>query len=393
MRRSSPELEIPPGRADELLRHLRSTARVGGITHTYYRYPARSDPSFVRAAIAAFTEPGDVVMDPFMGGGTTAVEALVHGRRFVGVDLNPLSKFIANVKTTPLTEFDRSILLDWASRYDQLTPPTSVNPDASEWHHVPWWLRRATSGLVESAKALPLSRQERFARCTILRTAQWALDGRRSLPTTAEFHRMHRKVATEMVLGGIPGTVGGHHGVSSSREPARLFLERSVIGIERDSRVIREWRPVKLVLTSPPYPGVHVLYHRWQVKGRRETALPYWIAGLEDGFPESRFTFGPRHDPDLQQYLPRYSEAFASIANVLDRDSLVVQVLGFSRPETQLPKILSALETLGFEEVGFGYRGPSDARAWRHVPNRKWHANLQQGNGGSEVLLVHRLAS
>jgi hypothetical protein len=42
-------------------------------------------------------------------------------------------------------------------------------------------------------------------------------------------------------------------------------------------------RKAKLIVTSPPYPGVHVLYHRWHVDGRRETPAPYWIAGCNDG--------------------------------------------------------------------------------------------------------------
>ena len=32
--------------------------------------------------------------------------------------------------------------------------------------------------------------------------------------------------------------------------------------------------PADLVVTSPPYPGIHMLYHRWQVDGRKETDAP-----------------------------------------------------------------------------------------------------------------------
>jgi len=35
-----------------------------------------------------FTQPNDLVCDPFIGGGTTAVAALLHGRRFVGFDID-----------------------------------------------------------------------------------------------------------------------------------------------------------------------------------------------------------------------------------------------------------------------------------------------------------------
>jgi site-specific DNA-methyltransferase (adenine-specific)/site-specific DNA-methyltransferase (cytosine-N4-specific) len=39
--------------------------------------------------IRLFTQPGDVVLDPFIGSGTTAVAAIQMGRNFTGIDINP----------------------------------------------------------------------------------------------------------------------------------------------------------------------------------------------------------------------------------------------------------------------------------------------------------------
>ena len=72
-----------PERARSLLPVLRRAARdqsqIRGLTHCFYRYPARFSPTFAGAAIEAFSRPGQVVFDPFMGGGTTIVEAMVRG--------------------------------------------------------------------------------------------------------------------------------------------------------------------------------------------------------------------------------------------------------------------------------------------------------------------------
>lgn len=54
--------------------------RVQGLTHNFYRYPARFSPQFARTAIELFSKPGDVVLDPYVGGGTTIVEASVLNR-------------------------------------------------------------------------------------------------------------------------------------------------------------------------------------------------------------------------------------------------------------------------------------------------------------------------
>ena len=57
--------------------------------------------------IKLFTQPGDIVLDPFMGSGTSAIAAQSLDRRFVGVELNPeyiaiAEKRIAEQKTSNL---------------------------------------------------------------------------------------------------------------------------------------------------------------------------------------------------------------------------------------------------------------------------------------------------
>jgi len=52
-------------------------------------YPAEKPPAVSEILIAQSTEPGQLVVDPFMGSGSVGVAALSLGRRFRGTDINP----------------------------------------------------------------------------------------------------------------------------------------------------------------------------------------------------------------------------------------------------------------------------------------------------------------
>src|SRR5260370_20191625 len=95
---------------DELLAAIAAKDPISGYTHNFYRYPARFSPLFVREVIRHYSRPGEVVLDPFMGGGTTIVEAIALGRKAIGVDLNSLAHFVSTVKTTPLSNYDVDVL-------------------------------------------------------------------------------------------------------------------------------------------------------------------------------------------------------------------------------------------------------------------------------------------
>ena len=85
--------------------------KIQGKSHTFYRYPAAFSPVFAETIIKNFTKPGEIVLDPFVGGGTAAVEAIALQRKFYGVDVNPLSVLVSKVKTTILPH-SKKIFID-----------------------------------------------------------------------------------------------------------------------------------------------------------------------------------------------------------------------------------------------------------------------------------------
>ena len=68
--------------------------------HSLHKFYGKLIPAIPAWAIECFSQPGDLVLDPFCGSGTTLVEALLAGRDAIGVDLDPLSILISRAKTT-----------------------------------------------------------------------------------------------------------------------------------------------------------------------------------------------------------------------------------------------------------------------------------------------------
>jgi hypothetical protein len=172
--------------------------------------------------------------------------------------------------------------------------------------------------------------------------------------------------------------------------PQAHCINRTTAGAETET-LVQDVCPPKLIVTSPPYPGIHVLYHRWQVDGRKEAPAPFWIAGKLDGAGLSYYTMGDRKNPGLSTYFANLEASFRSVAQMAGPKTTIVQMVAFSEVEWQLPRYLDVMNTCGFhEEISWGI-DEGDRRLWRNVPNRKWHAQQRSTSPGAmEVVLVHR---
>ncbi len=363
---------------------------VTGLTHSLYRYPARFSPMFARVAIETFTKPGDTVLDPFVGGSTTLVESLALGRHSVGVDVSELSLFLARVKTSLLTETEMLAVSSWAKStiYD-LSPLKPVErhwvwQEAGYQENLPWRFRKVAEQALNGTRELSTTLQP-LARCIILRTLQWAVDCKKYLPTAADFRDHLVENAAEAVAG-LRELVTRVHATGHPPATIEVFHESAEKIPLLPSNLLHH-RPPTLVVTSPPYPGVHVLYHRWQVLGRRETRAPFWIADCRDGQGTAFYTFADRQNSRHEElYFAKLLNAFTGIRKVVSAKAYVVQLVGFSEPDRHLRMYLQTMERAGFRE--FRANLP---QIWRDVPNRKWYTSLrEQTRKTSEVLLIHR---
>lgn len=342
--------------------------------HGLYGYPARFSPYFVQSALRAVAHPRSTVLDPFMGSGTTLLEALKLGHYPTGIDLSPVSNFIVErlVRGTSNRTLDKigdavsELLAAVTAEHETLGvwPAEHTNDlEFSELFRVlETFVTMALDLRGETAKLLQL---------IALSAGQWAIDGRRepvSVDKLIERIRLLGSTVPKLIAfwnQSLNETWGGRDWRSevrlnkgdTSEELLRIASESS--------------QKYDLAISSPPYVGVHVLYAKWQLRGRKETHLPAFIVGASPK-PESFLTMGTRKGGE-HEYFERMSRVAEGLSMVMKPGSVLVQLVGFSKSQTQLPQYIDLFESRGFLRILPPHYDQSDLS--REVPSRKWHAN------------------
>ncbi len=145
-------------------------------SHDVHAFAAKFPPQLPRAFIRGLTAPGDVVLDPMMGSGTTIVEALLEGRRGIGLDIDPLALRVSQAKTIPMIADDlRNIGLKVISQAQDLLSDHSIERliqkfDSRTKEFIDYWFypktQRELAALVLSMQTVDVSLVRRFLELT-----------------------------------------------------------------------------------------------------------------------------------------------------------------------------------------------------------------------------------
>jgi len=126
------------------------TARTEYYTHGYHPFSAKYIPQIPHRLISTFSKKNDLILDNFVGSGTTLVESKVLGRNAIGVDINPLACLIAKVKTTVIkkpeiegiSRFLVSLGVSLRGKTSPSRPPIiarsvieELHPNIAKWYH------------------------------------------------------------------------------------------------------------------------------------------------------------------------------------------------------------------------------------------------------------------
>src|SRR5262245_16562221 len=117
----------------------------GHSLHPMCSYLASFPAALAHAFIARYSRPGDDVLDPFSGRGTTPLQAAAEGRIGVGNDLNPFAHLLTAAKVEPPTQAEArtratTLRLAWAASSPQwleLAASIQASPDRGGPEPVP----------------------------------------------------------------------------------------------------------------------------------------------------------------------------------------------------------------------------------------------------------------
>ena len=338
------------------------------LTHGLHPYPAKFIPELPRRIIQDFSHPGDIVLDPMCGSGTTLVEASAHNRHAIGVDLNPIAVLASRAKTTTLSrplqvEVGRLVddlagiesALHTRRRTAQSFAGSSVLP---AFHNREKWF--SPQALYELAIARSHIRQCRLTAARTLALCalsavivevsnqesetRWCAKARMIAPGEV-LHRLSRRLTT--MLAAVE--------VFTGRGPNAVEV---VEGDARSLPIVDA--SVDLIVTSPPYANSHdyYLYNKLRLFWMDRDVGP--IQSAEIG---SRNRHSDNGEP-IEAYLAEMGDVITEICRVLRPDGTVAIVVadaiirGEFFPMDELFALLGGDKGLKLtEQYGFRHKG------------------------------------
>ncbi|MCS6988867.1 MAG: site-specific DNA-methyltransferase [Chloroherpetonaceae bacterium] len=297
--------------------------------------------------IRRFSKQGDVVLDPFGGRGTTALQANLRRRVAFHNDINPISEKIARAKTRPvplaaierrLQKFDlsRPVCLDEHSELLAFYHPDTLK----ELLNLKREIQRDCDDVNRFIELVAVSRLHghsdgffsvySFPQIAVLPEAQRKINEKRK--QTPPYREVKSRILRKAKL---------------SLQGAERFQERFPESLNNqirtgDSRQMRwiEDETIDLVVTSPPFlDKVDYLKDNW---------LKAWFYGIE----EKTFEENLVQTRSLEEWKVFMRETLRELYRVVKPKGVVVIEVGEVRYKGELVNLDEIVATLG-EEVGF----------------------------------------
>ena len=322
--------------------------RQGGRIHEIsYRACFKAElPAFF---IDRLTGAGDVVHDPFMGRGTTPIQAAVMGRRALGSDVNPLSPMLARPRLTPVTQAAVEARLEEIQAADPCVAADPLDRDLNAFFHPETLaqIKGLRSWLAARVEAAPLDPVDDWIRMVALNRLTGHSPGFFSVYTMPPNQAV--SATAQRRINARRGQVPPKRDIFPliARKSRRLLAQGLPVAAEADLRVAPAEATghiadgsVDLVVTSPPFLDI--------VDYAQDNWLRCWFAGIDPAqVPIARF----RGVDDWTRFVAR---VFVELARVVRSGGHVAFEVGEVRNGAVLLEqaVRDALAGLPFQTLG-----------------------------------------
>ena len=302
--------------------------------HALCPYFAMFPPEFARTQVARFTQPGEVVLDPFSGRGTTLLEASLGSRRTLASDINPVAACItgAKARVPSLTSVNRR-LDELGSKFRN----AGLDEVETERRALPLFFKKAFH--FRTLRELLFLRQHLDWQgddvdCFIAALALGSLHGEMDRSKSYFSNQMPRTISMKPDYS--VRYWRNHKLVAKRRRVFDLLTQRAylrlgkgrpngyAVSIQSDVRslasVLSPWEhTVKLVVTSPPYLDV--------TNFEEDQWLRLWFLGGVPKPTRAQISKDDRHSSP-RRYWKFLAEAWKGIAALLAPDAAIVCRIG-----------------------------------------------------------------
>ena len=297
--------------------------------HSLHPYLGKYVPQLVEVFLNRYFKPGDVVFDPFVGSGTTLVEANAFGAQAIGSDISAFNCLLSRVKTARYSLGEFELALRGALESARRARVRRAAPN--DWLEA-WYSERAVSELLayrDATSNLPsayadvahviLSRSARSAR----RTTHFDLDFPREPVTAPYYCHKHKRTCRPVEEAAKFLTRYTSDTVRRIRDFAEIRTAQPVTVYHADSRGVELPCAINGVITSPPYPGL-IDYHE-------QHRYAYELLGLEDRRTDE---IGParagRSRSAIESYVSAMSAVFVNAKRYVKEGARVLIVVNDS---------------------------------------------------------------
>lgn len=379
------------------------------FTHCYHTYPAMMIPQIARTLIEKYKPKGrlDLILDPYMGSGTTLVEASLAGINSIGTDLNPLARLMGKVKTTLYN--NESILKQFREIQTELIFYTKDKVKEHNFDRISnysfWYNEDTLLKLSYLSQLIKNVKDKDFFNVVlseVVREVSFTRNGefkryRMNEASIAKFNpdtfTLFEKKALRNIEGLKAYTSEAKHNVNAS-----IYDFNTMYGIPTD--IIKDG-DVDMVVTSPPYGDSRTTvaygqFSRWAnewfnfdnaknldkllMGGKKATEEIFKTASIRDVLDEIDSLEHKRY-LEVVSFLNDYYQSIENVAKSVRSGGTVCYVVGDRRVKgVQIPLDYFTAEM--FEKFGFKHK----ITIVREIPNKRMPALTSPTNkAGAKV--------